>query len=111
MKNWSEGKNLNELYPATIFIKCIQDLEGESDDKSNKLHDKNLDYDFSNKIKNNIKEEKKGDINKIDYDKNDINLSITGSNFSYQFLFDANINELTGEAYDLALSSKISRKN
>ena len=111
LKNWSEGKNLNELYPATIFIKCIQDLEGESDDKSNKLHDKNLDYDFSNKIKNNIKEEKKGDINKIDYDKNDINLSITGSNFSYQFLFDANINELTGEAYDLALSSKISRKN
>ena len=47
LKNWSEGKNLNELYPATIFIKCIQDLEGESDDKSNKLHDKNLDYDCS----------------------------------------------------------------
>ena len=51
LKNWSEGKNLNELFPATIFVKCSQDIEGESYEKSNKLHDKNLDYDFSNKIK------------------------------------------------------------
>ena len=111
LENWSIGKNLDDIFPATIFIKCTQDIEGESEDKSNKLHDKNLDYDFSNKIKNNFKEVKEGDIKNVEYDKNDINLSITGSNFSYQFLFDSAINEFTGEAYDLAVSSKISRKS
>lgn len=111
LKNWSEGKNLNELFPATIFVKCSQDIEGESYEKSNKLHDKNLDYDFSNKIKNNFTEEKNGDIKNVDFKNNDINISIDGPNFTYEFLFDSVINELTGEAYDLAVSSKISRKN
>ena len=111
LKNWSEGKNLNELFPATIFVKCSQDIEGESYEKSNKLHDKNLDYDFSNKIKNNFIEEKNGDIKNVDFKNNDINISIDGPNFTYEFLFDSVINELTGEAYDLAVSSKISRKN
>ncbi len=111
LKKWSKGENLNELFPATIFVKCTQDIEGESYEKSNKLHDKNLDYDFSNKIKNNFQEEKNGDIKKIEFKNNDINISVSGANFSYKFLFDAIINEHTGEAFDLAVSSKISRKN
>lgn len=111
LKNWSEGKNYEELFPATIYVKCTQDIEGESYEKSNELHDKNLDFDFSNKIKNNYKEEINGDIKSVEFKKNDINILVSGTKFSYQFLFDAVINEHTGEAYDLALSSKISRKN
>ena len=71
---------MNELFPATIFVKCSQDIEGESYEKSNKLHDKNLDYDFSNKIKNNFTEEKNGDIKNVDFEIM-INISIDGPNF------------------------------
>lgn len=111
LKGWSLGENLNDLYPATIFIKCNQDIEGESDEKIEKLHDKNLDFDFSNKFTNNFKEFKDGDISNVEFDNNNIKISITGSNFTYKFLFDSIINEHTGDAYDLAISSKISRKN
>ncbi len=111
LEGWSKGKNLEELYPATIFIKCAQDIEGESEDKIEKLHDKNLDFNFSNKFKSNFKEFKDGDINNVEFDNNNIKISISGSNFNYKFLFDSIINEHTGDAYDLAISSKISRKN
>ena len=47
----------------------------------------------------------------MNFDNNNIKISITGSNFTYKFLFDSIINEHTGDAYDLAISSKISRKN
>ena len=111
LEGWSKGQNLEELYPATIFIKCAQDIEGESEDKIEKLHDKNLDFNFSNKFKSNFRELKDGDINNVEFDNNNIKISISGSNFNYKFLFDSIINEHTGDAYDLAISSKISRKN
>ena len=109
LKNWSQGKNLDDLFPANIYISCAQDIEGQSYNKIFQHHDKNLDFNFSNKISNNIIEEREGDITDVILEVNEINLSINGPNFKYTFLFDAATNKLTGEAYDLVYESDLQR--
>ena len=111
LKNWSKGKNLEQLFPAKIRITCAQDIEGQSYEKNLDLHDKNLDFDFTNKINNNIQEEKEGDITSVEFESNEINIYIGGGKFTYKFLFDASINKATGEGYDLIFDSQISRRN
>ena len=98
-----------DLFPANIYISCAQDIEGQSYNKIFQHHDKNLDFNFSNKISNNIIEEREGDITDVILEVNEINLSINGPNFKYTFLFDAATNKLTGEAYDLVYESDLQR--
>ena len=72
---------METLFPAKINIKCAQDIEGQSYAKIFDHHDKNLDFDFSNKISNNIIEKKEGDIIDVEMGINEIDLSINGPNF------------------------------
>lgn len=110
LKEWSEGKNLDILFPAKIKIKCTEDVEGISFEKALDHHDKKLDFNFSNKLKHNILEKSDGDIESIEKDVNEIIITINGPKFSYQLLFDATINELTGQSYDLIYDAKLDRE-
>ncbi len=109
LEKWSEGGDLETLFPAKINIKCAQDIEGQSYAKIFDHHDKNLDFDFSNKISNNIIEKKEGDIIDVEMGINEIDLSINGPNFEYSFLFDASTNQVTGDSYDLIYESNLQR--
>jgi hypothetical protein len=109
LKLWSEGKNLGEIYPVKIYISCTEDLEGFSFKKAFDLHDKNLDFDFSNSLKHKIIEKKEGDIIDIEKKSNEIILSVSGPKFSYEFMFDASINKYTREGYDLIFETRIKK--
>ena len=110
LKEWSNGKNLDVLFPAKIRIKCTEDVEGISVEKAFEHHDKKLDFNFSNKLKHNILEKLDGDIESVEKDVNEIVITINGPKFSYKLLFDATINELTGQSYDLIYDAKLDRE-
>jgi hypothetical protein len=110
LKEWSNGKNLDVLFPAKIKIKCTEDVEGISVEKAFDHHDKKLDFNFSNKLKHNILEELDGNIESVEKNVNEIVITINGPKFSYKILFDATINELTGQSYDLIYDAKLDRE-
>ena len=65
LSGWSEGKFLNELYPAKIYVQCAEDVEGAGD-VSYSLHDNEHDFDLSNNLKHEIIEEKNGEIENVE---------------------------------------------
>lgn len=109
LRDWLEGKNLNELYPVKIFVRCAEDIEGQSMKKVFDLHDKDLDFDFTNRLKHKIIEKKEGNILDVEKYFNEIILTLDGSNFKYEILFDAAINKKTNEGYDLVYESYLKR--
>ena len=98
------------MFPAKIKIKCTEDVEGISVEKAFDHHDKKLDFNFSNKLKHNILEELDGNIESVEKNVNEIVITINGPKFSYKILFDATINELTGQSYDLIYDAKLDRE-
>ena len=106
---WSEGKNYDELFPAKIFIRCAEDVEGYSMKKVFDHHDKRLDFDFTNKLKHKIIENREGHIDDIEKSPNEIIITISGSDFKYELLFDAAINQKTNDSYDLVYESYLKR--
>jgi hypothetical protein len=99
-KSWLKDENLDELFPSKIFITVAQDLEGQ-DDKSFKYHNNDLDFDLANNIRHKILATKEGDISDIEISGNQIDISVTGPNYSYELLTDALEIKKTNEASDL----------
>lgn len=99
-KFWLKDEKLDELFPSKIFITVAQDLEGQ-DDKSFKYHNNDLDFDLANNIRHKILATKDGDISDIEISGNQIDISITGPNYSYELLTDALEIKKTNEASDL----------
>ena len=58
------------------------------DDKSFRYHNNDLDFDLSNNLRHKIEAKKEGDISDVELSGNQIDISITGPNYSYEFLAD-----------------------
>jgi hypothetical protein len=71
------------------------------DDKSFKYHNNDLDFDLANNLRHEIKVKKEGDISDVEISGNQIDISITGPNYSYELLTDALEIEKTNESSDL----------
>ena len=99
-----EGKNLKDLYPAKIFIKCAEDVEGVGD-TSYGLHDNEHDFDLSNNIKHEIQQEKAGNIEKVEISGNKIDITVNGPEFFYQLKTDAFLIKKTNEHADLRFAA------
>ena len=99
-QSWLKDENLDELFPSKIFITVAKDLEG-MDDKSFKYHNNELDFDLANHLRHKIKIKKDGDISDVEVSGNQINISITGPNYSYELLTDALAIKKTNESSDL----------
>ena len=101
-KAWLKDENLDELFPSKIFISVAKDLEG-MDDKSFRYHNNDLDFDLSNNLRHKIQAKKDGDISDVELTGNQIDISITGPNYSYEFLADILDIKKTSEASDLRI--------
>ena len=55
------------------------------DDKSFRYHNNDLDFDLSNNLRHKIEAKKEGDISDVELSGNQIDISITGPNYSYEF--------------------------
>jgi len=99
---WLKDENLDELFPSKIFISVAKDLEG-MDDKSFRYHNNDLDFDLSNNLRHKIEAKKEGDISDVELTGNQIDISITGPNYSYEFLADILDIKKTSEASDLRI--------
>ena len=99
-QSWLKDENLDELFPSKIFITVAKDLEG-MDDKSFKYHNNDLDFDLANNLRHEIKVKKEGDISDVEISGNQIDISITGPNYSYELLTDALEIKKTNESSDL----------
>ena len=104
LSSWMEGKNLKDLYPAKIFIKCAEDVEGVGD-TSYGLHDNEHDFDLSNNIKHEIQQEKAGNIEKVEISGNKIDITVNGPEFFYQLKTDAFLIKKTNEHADLRFAA------
>ena len=102
---WLENKNLDQLFPSTLYITCLPDIEGHSKKKSQQFYNKKLDYDFGNKLKHKIEHKKNGDIGDIIYNENKIELSINGPDYSFEFLTDVLNNKTTKQAVDMNVTA------
>ncbi len=103
-QSWLKDENLEELFPSKIFITVAKDLEG-MDDKSFRYHNNDLDFDLANNLRHEIKVKKEGDISDVEISGNQIDISITGPNYSYELLTDALEIKKTNESSDLRLSA------
>ena len=102
---WLENKNLDQLFPSTLYITCLPDIEGHSKKKSQDFYNPKIDYDFSNKLKHKIEHKKIGDIGDIIYNENKIKLSINGPDYSFEFLTDVLNNKTTKQAVDMNVTA------
>ena len=73
------------------------------DDKSFRYHNNDLDFDLSNNLRHKIEAKKEGDISDVELTGNQIDISITGPNYSYEFLADILDIKKTSEASDLRI--------
>ena len=103
LSNWIENKNLEELFPANIYITCGEDVEGLGDSSLN-LHDNEHDFDLSNNLKHNIEIKKEGNIKSVQILGNKITITVDGPEFYYQLKTDAFFNSFVKEHSDLRLS-------
>jgi len=103
LSNWIENKNLEELFPANIYITCGEDVEGLGDSSLN-LHDNEHDFDLSNNLKHNIEIKKEGNVKSVEISGNKITITVDGPEFYYQLKTDAFFNSFVKEHSDLRLS-------
>jgi len=103
LSNWLDNKNLDELFPANIYITCGEDVEGLGDTSLN-LHDNDHDFDLSNNLKHTIQIKKDGNIKSVQTLGNKITITVDGPDFYYQLKTDAFYNSFAKEHSDLRLS-------